>query len=358
MSIHGGNIREASEKYNLPEKKIIDFSSNINPLGIHQLIKKTIKSNINLMSSYPDPEYKKLLDSLSDFYNINQKNILSGNGSSELIYLLASSLQLKKAIIIQPNFSEYELSLNKVNCKILNLIGNKTNNFKIDIEQIVKKIKNIDIIYLSNPNNPSGYIYTKKELEELLKECIKNKCFLFIDEAFLDFSANHDSLTLSSNVEKNKYLIILKTLTKFYSIPGLRLGLITGDEKIIEKLKYNQYPWSINCYSQLIGQNILHDKKFINKTIEYLNKEKTLLYKELSKIKDIKIFPSYANYILCEIISNKKIIDLEKRLAKNKIIIRNCSNYIGLNDKYFRIAVRTKKENKIIINCFKDFFNK
>lgn len=356
MSIHGGNIREASENMDLMEKEIIDFSSNMNPLGIHHSIKKIIKSNINSIASYPDPQNKKLLKSLSDFYKIDKKNILTGNGSSELIYLLTYLLSPKKAMILQPNFLEYQLALNNIKCKILNLIGEKNNNFKIEINQIINKVKNINILYLSNPNNPSGYIYTKKELLELLKVCTKNKCYLFIDEAFLDFTNDYDSLTLSKEIQNNKYLIILKTLTKFFTIPGLRLGMIAANEEIINKMNLLQYPWPINCFSQLIGSKILQNKKFITKTLKYLNNERSFLYKKLSTIKELKVFSSNANYFLCYNISEKKIINLEKELAKNKIIIRDCSNYIGLDDNYFRIAVKNRKHNKLLLKCFKKFF--
>ena len=358
MSIHGGNIREASEILGLKEKEIIDFSSNINPLGIHKSIKNKIIANIDLIASYPDPHNKKLLKSLSDFYTIEQKNILPGNGSSELIYLLTYLLSPKKAMIIQPNFLEYQLALNNINCKILNIIGEDKNNFKIEIENILKKIKNINILFLSNPNNPSGYIYTKEELKELLKVCTRSKCFLFIDEAFLDFLPDYNNITMSNEIKKNKYLIILKTLTKFYSIPGLRLGLIAGNEELLKRLKNFQYPWAINCFSQLIGNDILQDKKYINNTIEYIVNEKKIILNELSGLKDLKIFPSHANYFLCKITGKKTITSLENKLTENKIIIRNCSNYTGLNNKYFRIAVKTEKNNKLMIKCLKNFFNK
>lgn len=358
MSIHGGNIRDASENLKLKEKEIIDFSSNINPLGVQKSIKNKIKANINLIALYPDPQNKKLLKSLANFYDIEQKNILPGNGSSELIYLLVYLLSPKKALIVQPNFLEYQLALNNINCKLTNLIGKDKDNFKININFIEKKIKNNDILFLANPNNPSGYIYTREELEELLKICANNKCFLFVDEAFLEFLPAYNDLTLSEKIKNNKYLIILKTITKFYSIPGLRLGLIAGNKELIKRLKNFQYPWAINCFCQIIGSDILQDKKYINNTIKYIANEKKILFNELSNIKDLKIFPSHANYFLCKITGNKTIVNLEKALADNRIIIRNCSNYIGLNEKYFRIAVKTRKNNKLLIKCLKNFFNK
>lgn len=358
MITHGGNLRAASENFNIQQNKIIDFSSNINPLGYHPLIKKAIISNIKTIMSYPDPDYKKLLESISSFYNIDKKNLILGNGSTELIYLLSYTLKPVKAVIIQPSYIEYELSLNKINSKILNLVGKNKDNFKVGIHHIINKLKdkNINIIYLSNPNNPSGYIYTKEELEELLSACKKYKKYLFIDEAFLDFLPDYNDITLSSYIEKNKHLIILKTLTKFYAIPGLRLGLIAASKSIIEKLKFMQPPWSINCFSQLIGDLILNDRTYIEKTISYIKEEKYHLIIELSKIKGIKVFLSYTNYILCEITNSKKLVSLENYLSKKNIIIRNCSNYIGLNDKYFRVAVKTRKENKLLLKCLKEFF--
>ena len=272
--MHGGNVFEAAKKFNIKLNNIIDFSANINPLGIHPVIKRAIKKNIDSIGYYPDNSYLELKQTFSKFYNLNEKNILPGNGSVELIYLLSMAMNFKKALIIEPNFSEYQRALENTKCNIEKIIGKEKDNFKVSVEEVMKKEINAEIIILSNPNNPAGYVYEKDELIELLNFCKKRRCFLFIDEVFLDFVKNQENISLKKLIPNNKFLIILKSATKFYSIPGLRLGVILADNKIIEKIKKIQTPWSINNFSALFPRKILFNKNFIFKTNDLINQEK------------------------------------------------------------------------------------
>lgn len=199
---HGGNIRLYAEKYGLSEKNIIDFSSNINPLGMHPSIKKIIKRNLSSLVSYPDPYYKKLIKSISEEYNINEDFILPGNGSTELIYLLPHVLNLKKALIVEPNFSEYEKALKNNDVEVSYLIGEESENFKNDVEKIISNTGKADIVCISNPNNPSGYLYSREELSELAFFCKKQRVYLFIDEV---------SWILRKNTAKLKWQVLFRT---------------------------------------------------------------------------------------------------------------------------------------------------
>jgi threonine-phosphate decarboxylase len=354
--MHGGNVFEIAKKFNIKLNKIIDFSANINPLGIHPVIKRRIKKNIDAIVYYPDNSYFELKQTFSKFYNLNQKNILPGNGSVELIYLLSIAMKFRKALIIEPNFSEYQRALESTKCKIEKIIGKETNNFKVPVIEVMKKKNNAEIILLSNPNNPSGYFYEKDELIELLNFCKKRRCYLFIDEVFLDFVKKHENISLKNLIPTNEFLIILKSVTKFYSIPGLRLGLILADNKIIEKIKKIQIPWSINNFSAFFPGKILFDKNFISKTKDLINKEKFFLKKELLNIQQIKVFQSFSNYLLLKILTENSVEELQEFLIKKSILIRNCSNYTGLNNKFFRIAVKKRSDNRKLIKLLKIFF--
>jgi len=354
-NIHGGNLQRIGDKYKIDKNKIIDFSSNINPLGMNSTIKKTVKESLKIIKSYPDPNNTVLTKALSDYYGIDKKNILPGNGSSQLIYLLPKILKIKKALIIRPNFAEYELSLNTLNIKIKDINNDNNGTFKTPVESIRKHIKDADILYLSNPNNPAGYIYNKDELLFLAKECENENTYLFIDEAFIDFVINREELKMINQLNKFKNLIILNSFTKTLAIPGLRLGMLSADEEIIENLKKIMPPWSINSIAQNIGAKIESYKDFINKSAIYINKEKDYLYNNLNLIKNISFYESYANYILCRL-NKRSLQELENHLGKNRIAIRNCSNYKGLDNKHFRIAVKRRRENSKLIKYLKDFF--
>ena len=232
----------------------------------------------------------------------------------------------------------------------------KKNNFKVNPDEIIKKISGSSIVYISNPNNPAGYVYSKEELLIILKECRKKNSYMFIDEVFMDFLDNYEDLTLTDKIIYNKNLIILKSLTKILAVPGIRLGFIIADSRIINGLNERKTPWSINNFAQVIGININDYKAYIKRTRSYVYNERIYLMEQLKNINGIDYYQSAVNYILCRISADKKLNDLKDYLGNHRIIIRDCSNYVGLSDRYFRIAVKSHKDNKILIDLLKNFF--
>lgn len=357
MSKHGGNLRAASERFNIPENDIIDFSANINPLGLHPLIRSIIRDRIPSLVHYPDPDNISLKESLSRLYSVAKDNILPGNGSSELLYLLARILSPKQALIVQPNFSEYEASLLPIRCRINHIVGTELESFKVPVEKIITAAKKHDLVYLSSPNNPAGYTYSKAELEELLKQCKKQKSTLVIDEVFIDFISGGEKLSMAGRATQNSNLIVLRSLTKFYAIPGLRLGAVITGKALIKNMKSSITPWSVNTLAQAVGTSVTDDNTYRVKSIAAVDRERDYLIKEISKISSLRTFDSKANYILCKISGKARCRAIEEELGKSGILIRNCSNYRGLSDKFFRIAVRKRDENKKLVQLLKAFFD-
>lgn len=348
---HGGNIRAYLNTDN-SLKKLIDFSVNINPLGLPPKVKEVILKNIDNLLHYPEPESAYLKKDLANFYNISSHNLLVGNGSIEFIHLVPQALKVKEALIITPTFSEYEFALkaNGVRSIFVNTI--EGNDFKINVTEIKKFIPRVDLIFLCNPNNPTGIVMPLDEILALTDLCKKYGVVLLIDEVFMDFVEKCEESTLVTESIQNKSVLVLRSLTKFFAIPGLRLGYLIGHRDLISKIAQFQYPWNVNALAQAVGREVLKDKDFILKSKEFVFKERRYLFDKLKRIKGLKVYPPSANFIFCKLkdanVSNAGM--LTKRLIKQGVIIRNCDNFRGLNDKFFRVAVKNRKENILLVS--------
>lgn len=356
-ALHGGNLRLAAEKYNHAPDKILDFSANINLKGYPREIKKIINNNLKKVIHYPDVENKKLIHALSDKLNIPHKNILIGNGSVELIYLIISALQPHKVLIPVPSFTEYERAAGLGRAKISFFPAQEKNGFKHDIQKMIPSLHGKDMMFLCNPNNPTGALYSKEELQCLLSACKKYKTILVLDEVFIDFIHKPEQITMISEAVENKALLVLRSFTKFFALPGLRIGYLAGHRDMIKKISAHQYPWSVNTLAQEAAKTVIFNSKYISSSREYLFKAREHFIKMLQDINGLKILNASANFIFCKVEHKKSNPrKLTGFLGRKGILIRDCSNFRGLNDKFIRIAVKKKKENKKLIKSLEEFF--
>jgi threonine-phosphate decarboxylase len=343
---HGGNIWELVERYKFNMNEIIDFSSNINPFFDFSKIKKIIYSSLNEICFYPEIEYRKTREKIAEKFGLNYKNILLGNGSIELIYILPKSLNFKKSLILIPTFSEYERAVKSNGGEVLFFEMKEENNFKINLNEILKYIKYFDSIFICNPNNPTGTFIEKEEILSISNKL--NEKFIIIDEAFIDFT---DKETMTTEVNKIKNILVLRTLTKIFPIPGVRIGYLCGNENLIEKIENFQYPWNVNTFAKNLIEYLIHQD--LRKIREKIKNEKEYLYENLKMISGIKVFKGECNFLLIKI---EKEIDLKKIIEKlkvKKILVRDCSNIKGLYGNFIRISVRKRKENKKLLKELK-----
>ncbi|MBU0634188.1 MAG: threonine-phosphate decarboxylase CobD [Candidatus Omnitrophica bacterium] len=355
---HGGNIEKVSEKYRIAPERIADFSANINPLGLPRKIKKMISVSTASLTRYPDPRAEQLKKEIAKVYKLKADNLVIGNGSIELIYLIPQALKIKKALIITPAFSEYEAAAGLYGAKIEFLVTKEKDDFKVDFAKLAKLIPKTEIVFICNPNNPTGALFTKKQMRLLMNICGRNGVFLAVDEAFMDFvDDDAGQFTLLRKVRRNKRLIVIRSLTKFFALAGLRLGYIAAHSSITKRLAAFQYPWNINVLAQVIGQEMIKDNEYIKKSREFIRREKRFLIQKLAKIPGIKIYPAAANFIFCKLEQHgraKSAAALCEQLAKEAgVIIRDCGNFRGLNNKFFRAAVKTRKDNTRLIAALK-----
>ncbi len=324
---HGGDINSFAKKLNCKENEIIDLSSNIN------FIKPNIQIDFNSISISSYPDYKGLYKAISNHYNILNSQIELYNGGSSAIFRLFENLGLKRCIIYSPAYLEYKKAAKKYNYKI-ELI----NRF----EDIYKKPKRNSLVIFVNPSTPDGKYYN---LNKLFKIWEKQNCTLLIDESFLEFSQKKSAIKYLKSYEN---LYILKSMTKFYSSAGIRVGTIISTKKNIKKLREKEPLWKLSTFDMNYLIEALKDKKFKKTTIKKNKQNKKLLINLLKNYSFIeKVYKSDANFLLIKL-KNIKAKELQKVLEKEKIMIRNCSNFDFLDTSYVRIAVKSKSSIKIL----------
>lgn len=346
---HGANLFELSQKYGFDLREIKDFSSNINPLGFSQKAKNRLIKDIDLISTYPDVDYKSLKDSISKYIKTPDEFILLGNGATELISKFIQKIKPKKALLIAPAYSEYEVELKKINCSIDYYFMREENDFKIDVNNLVSTLndKDYNLLIICNPNNPTGYALSKIEVESILKQF---SGFVMIDETYEEFceTCEYASSSLAYNFEN---IFVIRGTSKFFSTPGIRLGYaVLGNKHILKELNDDMDLWNINICATLLGETMFLDNDFINNTKTFILNQKRYLIESLNKIKDLKVFPTQSNFILCKINSKKITADeLYHKLIPKKIAIRNASSFDGLDAYFFRICILDEKSNKDFI---------
>ncbi|MCC0641406.1 MULTISPECIES: aminotransferase class I/II-fold pyridoxal phosphate-dependent enzyme [unclassified Clostridioides] len=347
---HGANVDEMAKLYGKDPKEIIDFSSNINPKVLPNL-EKYILRGLDECRNYPDINYTNLRKNISKYININSNFIIPGNGATEIIYLLMKSIK-KRLAIINPTFSEYRRSAKLNNIDIIDLELDSNNNFKLDIDTVKNNIEKFDCLFICNPNNPSGNVQDLKELVCLLNE---NNKMLIIDETFMEFVENENEYSLVKYIESNKNIFIIKAVTKFFGMPGLRLGYgLTSNNNIMDKIYEHKEPWTINSFADMLSNFVFEDKDYIRNSKEYYIKERKYMLQELKNIRNIKAYDTDANFILIKVYK-KTADELKKDLFKHgNILVRDASNFIGLDDSFIRIAIKSHEDNKILIENIKN----
>lgn len=341
LPLHGSNPHQLyqSLSISIPES-LIDFSVNINPLGTLPTIKENWLAWYELISDYPDPTGERLKTLIAENESVPEDSVLLGNGGAELITLLAQFLMGKRVGIIQPTFIEYEKMCTAFGCEIEHIVlqEEKWN----DLTEVFDRVKNVDALFLCHPNNPTGITYPQKLIDELIEYCEKEKCYLIIDEAFYDFANKFPTAT--PYVPTYKYVIVIRSLTKMYSIAGLRLGYMIASPKIINRLYRFKPAWSVNAIALEAGIHCIEDRSFVAKTRSYITKERermTLLLRNLG----YKVSDSQVNYLLARDDKLDTQYSLLRYLVKKGIVPRHTENFRGLHGRWLRLAIKSKSDN-------------
>lgn len=346
-SAHGGNIREAAGFLGIPSSALLDVSANINPLGMPESVRQALMQNLGLAERYPDVEYLSLHQALAAHHDIPIDWIQAGNGETESIWLLAQSLRPRRAMLVTPGFAEYRRALEQVDCQIVDFQLNEADDWNLTEAILPALTADLDCLFLCTPNNPTGLLPDDGLLLDIAQRCRALNITLILDEAFLDFIPDRSGFI--PRLADNPHIWVLRSLTKFYAIAGLRLGyLVNSDPQAMRSLRKKQMPWSINAYAALAGEQGLADSGYQQATWRWLATERSWLVQRLQQLHGLTVWPGQANYLFlrCDIPG----VCLQQAMLEQHVLIRSCANYPGLDARYYRIAIRQREENERVLN--------
>lgn len=343
--IHGGDVLSYK---NLYEGDIIDFSSNINPLGPPKILNDILNNAFKDVEKYPDIMYRNLRKSISKYLCCSDDEVVVGNGAAEIIDVFI--MMFNRTVVFHPSFTEYEKRSRIHNKEVLELYLDE--DFNIDIDLLEKNIKKGDCIILGNPNNPTGKRIKEDVLKNIVKVVEDREAFLLLDEAFFEFCPfYYDSIKLfreSSNVA------VIRAATKFFALPGIRLGYAFTNKTIAEKYYKLSLPWSVNVFAEAAGRVIFDENLYMQRTREYINEQRYYLIENLRRINILMVFDTDCNFILIKLLKGdeNKLFDF---MIRKGILIRKASTFKGLDKSYIRVAVKDFNSNKYLIECFKEY---
>lgn len=341
MHQHGGAIYD--------HKNVLDFSSNTNLLGIPEGVVRAACEGVTLSYRYPDTQCFGLRQAISKVEQIPMEQIICGNGAADLIFSLVRSIKPRKALIPIPSFYEYEQALRMVECEIVYHNMKGEDGFSLREDFLEAMTDEVDVIFLCNPNNPTGHLIQREFMEVILRRCEDYDILLVVDECFMDFVSASKQHTIKDLCIKSKHLFVLKAFTKLYAMPGLRLGYgFCNQIELLNKMKEMSQPWNVSIPAQMAGIAALKEEEYVRLSLELLKQERTYLKREMEKLR-FKIYGSKANYIFFRAKRGLYEACLEKGF-----LIRDCSNYKGLEAGYYRIVVKTHEENEKLIETFRE----
>lgn len=348
-SVHGADINSAAELYGFEADKIIDFSSNINPFIVESM-DKIVAAGVENLQKYPDIKYRRLRKNIADYLRVEDSYIIPGNGATEIIYLLMRNLSGRLAII-NPTFSEYRKGAEIAGLSVVDFVMDWKKDFKLDLDKIYRRKDEFDSIFICNPNNPDGSV---REIKKLLEFAEKEGKLLIVDETFIEFADSEKDRSLVNMVEKSKNLFIIRAVTKFFGIPGIRLGYgISSNRELLQKMYDEKEPWTINSFADSASDFIFKEEEYIRKSKEYFSKERVCMINEINKIDGIKAFNSDANFILVRF-ENRNVLDVKENLLKRAgLLIRDASNFIGLDSSFARVAIKNHEQNTVLVDALR-----
>ena len=360
--IHGGNIFQFAHEQRIEPYEVVDFSANINPLGPSQRGLDALNVQLRYISHYPDATNDDVLNAIADTYGMDKHQIIVGNGAAELLYAICRLPGYTGAFVPAPGFSEYKEALEASKIPVRDIFyrpredDNEKPYFEVPylaLETFAAELKGQDgriIVFLGNPNNPDGTLLDKDHIRTVASMLKDANSLLVIDESFIDFVGNDplqdNEHSMRSLVNEFDNIIVVHSFTKFYAVPGLRIGAAFTNETLITQLQQYIPSWSVNTLAQAYTKAALNDVDYIKRTKQELNEERAFMYNALDDIEGITVYPPSANFILFQV--NQEGITanyINEELKKYNMIVRNCDSYVGLTNHWVRIAIKDHDTN-------------
>ncbi len=345
---HGGNIYKISRDYGYALDDILDFSANINPLGVPEKGRAAIAASVDSLVNYPDPDYYDFCTAVAKHHNLDASMVFPGNGAIDSLYSAVRAASPEKVLVSVPSFVEYEKAVAKADALYVPAYRKEEGGYRFDVETFLEQItEDVDLAILCNPNNPTGDLVSRASILRILEKCRSVGAYLLLDEAFMEFAEHLGAESSVDLLASHKELIVSRSLTKYYAVPGLRAGyLLVSDARIMDALRSNAEPWKLNALADAFSRAVLTDKAYDKATGEWIRTESAQLLSALNAFEDISAYATYGNYIFFRFAGN---LDLKKEMLGRGIAIRSCDNYDGIGKGYYRVAVKDKTSNGTLI---------
>lgn len=345
--IHGGDVYSARQKM---KQEPLDFSANINPMGMPPGAVRAAADALQQCTQYPDPLCRELRAALAAYEGIPAEQIVCGNGAADLIFRIVAATHPQRALLLEPTFAEYEQALRSMDCSIAYFPLQESEGFVLPEAFLQQLTPEINLLFLCNPNNPTGRTVSPALLQEIWKRCEEAGILLVVDECFNEFLEHPEQNTLKGVLKTGANSVILKAFTKSFAMPGLRLGYgLCGNGDLAERIFSCGQPWGVSIPAQAAGVAALQEQGYLERMRRLIQTERRWLSENLARL-GLCVFPSEANYILFR---TETEIPLRERMEQHGVLIRACGNYRGLDDRYYRIAVRGHGENERLIAALK-----
>ena len=355
---HGGNVYQAARASSRDALDFCDFSASINPLGVPSAARRVLRNAISKIQHYPDPEGLALLRAIAKRHRVAPENVLLGNGTVELIYAIPAALNVRRGLIMGPTFSEYERALVLSSARVTSVLAQPADDYRPPVREVLERVNpsrfsgsakyrlHFEAVFLCNPNSPTGQRVSRNNVYRILEAVKRQRGCLIVDETFVEFCEEKSVIRRAVDDDS---LLVLRSFTKFYGIPGLRVGYAVGTEKRLRAIRNRLPPWSVNTLAQEAALACLQDPRYRQRTVSFFQKERPIFRRALERIPGFRVYPSSANFFLVEMTGPLKSRQVQATLMERGFLVRDCSNYPGLHERMLRFAVRTSNDNARLV---------
>jgi len=351
---HGGDLWTASERFGLTPDRWLDYSANINPLGPPPQALEAIRDGLDAIVRYPDPGHRELKAALSARLGVAEERLLIGNGAAECIALALAGLEVRKVGVIAPCFSEYGQLALDYGAEVRTVVASEERDYRADPEELRGLMREVDLLFVGHPNNPTGLTYPLGELRAIARMAEQYATYVVVDEAFIDFLPEKQRPTLLPELSDYPRVLLLHSMTKFYAIPGLRLGYAIAAPEVIARMARKQVTWSVNGLALLAGLSCLKPEiaDYDRRTRRLIAEERAYLRSEIGGRLGWRTWPGEANFLLVRLGEPWTAGELQAALGPRGVMVRSCAAYEGLTERDVRIAVRGRADNERLLAAF------
>lgn len=357
-NFHGSDLEGIEQTYGIRKEEIVRFGANVNPLGLSEQFRKAFAKQVDVITSYPDREYSRLREVIASYCGAPKESVLVGNGSTQLLSLITRQCRPGKALVLGPAYSEYEREIRLAGKDCIYFLTREEEDFTVDENRLISCLnKEISLLILCNPNNPTASVITRKQMRRILEACQLYDILVMVDETYVEFAPEYEQITSAALTDTYEQLVVIRGVSKFFAAPGLRLGYaITGSRALIRMISEKQNPWTVSSLADAAGVLLFSDNEHIQKTRELIRRERERIWQALHQTEGIKAYPSYANFVLVRILKDGLTAPALFEMAiRRGLMIRDCSSFFEPDHTYFRFCFMLPKDNDRLLACIREF---